>query len=320
MKKSITEKELLKILDEQEEGFVAPEWCCFSKYDTISVIKKCRELVDEQILQKRDCSGLAYEYSSKFYPIRVKEKILTILESDLMINKEVLEEKEIKKYESLIKFLQDEIKMLKGEYENINNKLMIYKNHIYQVIDMTLTHYITAPLNATEGYGYIPKEESISLKEYQALFDLQNIDHVKIQTYNSWITQQGFPEYKISTCKLCNTMFFQTKNSKDFCEECENKTKIFILVESTKDEINIKYFSSLSEAQQNMWRKIKEIGLENYPAFEYKELFENLKHFSNEDIEFESFHGYVRISNEDSIRWQIKPIELNEILLKLKER
>lgn len=60
--KHITEQELLKILDNEKAGFIAPEWAgLFGEYDYKSVIRVCYNLVAKGVLRKRNCIGLAFE-------------------------------------------------------------------------------------------------------------------------------------------------------------------------------------------------------------------------------------------------------------------
>ena len=62
LKMEITEQKLLEILENEKEGFIAPEWAGpFGEYDYKSVVRACYSLVEKGVLRKRNCTGLAFE-------------------------------------------------------------------------------------------------------------------------------------------------------------------------------------------------------------------------------------------------------------------
>lgn len=56
-------EDILEILKHEEDKFIAPEWSCFKKFDYEDLLKELYGMVDEGILIKRDCTGLAFEYA-----------------------------------------------------------------------------------------------------------------------------------------------------------------------------------------------------------------------------------------------------------------
>lgn len=56
------EEYILKVLDEQPDGFIIPNQDAFSGCDTHELFQAIYRLIDKGILRKRNCDGLAYEY------------------------------------------------------------------------------------------------------------------------------------------------------------------------------------------------------------------------------------------------------------------
>jgi len=56
-------KEILNMLDNEEQGFISPEWSEFNKFNLHDLHKELFNLVDEGILRKRNCLGLAFKYA-----------------------------------------------------------------------------------------------------------------------------------------------------------------------------------------------------------------------------------------------------------------
>lgn len=55
------EEYILKVLDEQRDGFITPNQTEF--YNNIDgFFQAVQSLIDKGILRKRNCDGLAYEY------------------------------------------------------------------------------------------------------------------------------------------------------------------------------------------------------------------------------------------------------------------
>lgn len=53
---------ILKVLDEQIDGFITADQTAFRGCDIHEWFKAVNRLIDKGILRKRDCAGLAYEY------------------------------------------------------------------------------------------------------------------------------------------------------------------------------------------------------------------------------------------------------------------
>ena len=81
------EKLILKVLDEQIDGFITADQSAFRGCDIHEWFKTVNTLIDKGILRKRDCAGLAYEYNHKDlrkvigareFKQRVKTKLMQI--------------------------------------------------------------------------------------------------------------------------------------------------------------------------------------------------------------------------------------------------
>ncbi len=56
------EEYILKVLDEQKDGFITPNQDAFAGCDTHELFQAIYSLIDKGVLRKRNCDGLAYEY------------------------------------------------------------------------------------------------------------------------------------------------------------------------------------------------------------------------------------------------------------------
>lgn len=59
------EEKILKVLDEQIDGFITPNQSEFYDCDTHELFQAIYSLIDKGVLRKRDCEGLAYEYNKE---------------------------------------------------------------------------------------------------------------------------------------------------------------------------------------------------------------------------------------------------------------
>lgn len=58
------EQHILTTLDNQLDGFIVPNQSEFCGIDTRKLFETIYSLIDKGILQKRNCVGLAYEYTT----------------------------------------------------------------------------------------------------------------------------------------------------------------------------------------------------------------------------------------------------------------
>lgn len=54
---------ILKVLKEQKDGFITPNQADFNRLNTKEFFAAIGELIQEGILRKRNCEGLAYEFN-----------------------------------------------------------------------------------------------------------------------------------------------------------------------------------------------------------------------------------------------------------------
>ena len=57
------EEYILKVLDEQPDGFIVPNQTEFYNNNIHEFFEAIQKLIDKGILRKRNCDGLAYEYN-----------------------------------------------------------------------------------------------------------------------------------------------------------------------------------------------------------------------------------------------------------------
>lgn len=57
------EEYILKVLDEQPDGFIVPNQMEFYNNNIHEFFEAIQRLIDKGILRKRNCDGLAYEYN-----------------------------------------------------------------------------------------------------------------------------------------------------------------------------------------------------------------------------------------------------------------
>lgn len=58
------EKEILTVLDDQDDGFIVPNQTDFNKYDIRDFYEALDRLITKGVLRKRECAGAAYEYNN----------------------------------------------------------------------------------------------------------------------------------------------------------------------------------------------------------------------------------------------------------------
>lgn len=61
----IVEEIILQVLDRQEDGFICPNQSEFSGCDTHELFQSIYALIENGVLQRRDCEGLAFEYKKQ---------------------------------------------------------------------------------------------------------------------------------------------------------------------------------------------------------------------------------------------------------------
>lgn len=59
------EELILKVLDEQRDGFICPNQTEFRDCDTHELFQAIYSLINKGVLRKRNCAGLAYEYNKE---------------------------------------------------------------------------------------------------------------------------------------------------------------------------------------------------------------------------------------------------------------
>ena len=57
------EEKILKVLDEQPDGFICPNQADFENDDIDEFFKVIHSLIEKGVIRKRNCKGLAYEYN-----------------------------------------------------------------------------------------------------------------------------------------------------------------------------------------------------------------------------------------------------------------
>lgn len=56
-------EKILKVLDEQIDGFICPNQSDFLSDDTNELFAAIHSLIEDGTLRRRNCEGLAYEYN-----------------------------------------------------------------------------------------------------------------------------------------------------------------------------------------------------------------------------------------------------------------
>lgn len=56
-------EKILKVLNEQQDGFITPNQSDFNQDNVQEFFTAIHELIENGILRKRDCEGLAFEYN-----------------------------------------------------------------------------------------------------------------------------------------------------------------------------------------------------------------------------------------------------------------
>ena len=209
-----------------------------------------------------------------------------------------------------------------NEMEEIkmNKNLYVYDKHVYAVIDETPTHYVCAPKNNQEGYGYIPKIEAMSLEDYENRFDLSTINLEGAKSYNKWIAQEeGYFDYSIFMCSECGKYIFGRGEKKNhICDTCKDKDNFRVLIRYCDGNFNTRIYKNYIDAYKDMEKEIKE------EAIDYDEIYnkENITApYDDGYVICKEYDGFVSgtISQED-VYWVIQTFSVNQIITKQSDK
>lgn len=213
--------------------------------------------------------------------------------------------------ENIEKFCDDEDE---NEMEEIkmNKNLYVYDNHVYAIIDETPTHYVSAPKNNQEGYGYIPKIETMSLEDYENRFDLSNLNLEQCRKYNLWIMKEGFSDYAIHNCQECGKNFFRRDKTKCICDDCEDKYNFRILIRYCDGNINTRIYKKYINAYNDMLKEIRKEAIDFLDNYENIDIEEG---YDDGSVTCLKYYGFVsgNVSQED-VYWKIETFNINEMI------
>jgi hypothetical protein len=189
--------------------------------------------------------------------------------------------------------------------------LYVYNNKVWEVIDETQTHYVCAPKSITEGYGYIPKDKSITLEEREKRFDLPHRTLDECRKYNLWIMREGFSAYAIHSCQECGKNFFRRDKAECICDVCEDKDNFRILIRYCNGNFDTKIYKNYIDAYNDMESEIRE------EAINYLDIYENMdikEGYNDGTVTCSKYWGFVagNISQED-VYWEIQTFNINQI-------
>jgi hypothetical protein len=194
--------------------------------------------------------------------------------------------------------------------KNTNN-LYVYNNKIWERIDETPTHYVCSPKNLQEGYGYIPKADTVTLIEFEKSFELSKRNVEEMKKYNQWIAKEGFSDFAIHFCEECHNYFFRRNKPQCICDDCENKNKVYQLLYFYDGMFRIDTFKTFEKAYAEMKSQITAEAIE-MRIIEENETIEDVD--SDYEVKCTEMSGYVHGEvSTDSAYWCIKVIDLTKI-------
>ena len=190
-------------------------------------------------------------------------------------------------------------------------KLYVYNDKVWEAIDETKTHYVCAPKTITEGYGYIPKDKSITLEEHEKRFDLPNRTLDECRKYNLWIMREGFSDYAIHSCQECGKNFFRRDKAECICDVCEDKDNFRILICYCNGNFDTKIYKNYIDAYNDMESEIRK------EAINYLDIYENIdikEGYNDGTVTCSKYWGFVlgNISQEN-VYWEIQTFNINQI-------
>jgi hypothetical protein len=189
--------------------------------------------------------------------------------------------------------------------------LYVYNNKVWEVIDETQTHYVCSPKNNQEGYGYIPKIETISLEDYENRFDLSNLNLEQCKRYNLWIMKEGFSDYAIHSCYECGKNFFRRDKAECICDICEDKDNFRILIRYCDGNFDTRIYKNYIDAYNDMKNEIRD------EAIDYSDVYEDIdieEDYDDGTVSCFKYHGFVSgNTSQEDVYWEIQTFNINQI-------
>lgn len=190
--------------------------------------------------------------------------------------------------------------------------LYVYNNKVWEVIDETQTHYVCAPKSITEGYGYIPKIESMSLEDYESRFDLSNLNLEQCRKYNLWIMREGFSDYAIHSCQECGKNFFRRDKAECICDACEDKDNFRILIRYCDGDFDTKIYKNYIDAYNDMESEIREEAIAYSDSYTEIDIEEG---YDDGIVTCQKYYGFVAgNTSQEDVYWVIQTFNLNQIM------
>ena len=195
--------------------------------------------------------------------------------------------------------------------EKSTNNLYVYDNKIWERIDETSTHYVCSPKNMQEGYGYIPKSDTVTLIEFEKSFELSKRNLEEMKKYNQWIAKEGYLDFAIHFCEECHSYFFRRNKPQCICDKCEHKNKVYQLLYFCDGMFRIETFKTFEKAHAEMKAQITaeafEMGL-----IEENETIEDA--YSDYEVKCTETYGHVYGTvSTDNAYWSIQVTDLTKI-------
>jgi hypothetical protein len=198
------------------------------------------------------------------------------------------------------------------EENNMNKNLFVYENHVYEMIDETPTHFVCSPKNTNEGYGYIPKDKTLSLEEYEKHFDLPNRNLEDMKKYNQWIIKEGYSDYGIFSCLECGKYIFgRGICGTPICDACKDKDNFRILIRYCNGDFDTKIYKNYIDAYNEMESEIRKEAIDYSDRYEEIDIEEG---YDDGTVICLKYYGFVsgNMSQED-VYWVIETFNMNQI-------
>ena len=189
--------------------------------------------------------------------------------------------------------------------------LYVYNDKIWEVIDETKTHYVCAPKSTVEGYGYIPKDKSITLEEREKRFDLSNQSLEHCRKYNLWIMKEGFSDYAIHSCQECGKNFFRRDKAECICDICEDKDNFRILIRYCDGNFDTRIYKNYIDAYNDMKNEIRDEAIDYSDVYEHIDIEED---YDDGTVSCFKYHGFVSgNTSQEDVYWEIQTFNINQI-------
>ena len=190
--------------------------------------------------------------------------------------------------------------------------LYVYNDKVWEVIDETKTHYVCAPKTIQEGYGYIPKDKSITLEEREKRFDLSNQTLENCRKYNLWIMKEGFSDYAIHSCQECGKNFFRRDKAECICDVCEDKDNFRILVRYCDGDFYTKIYKNYIDAYNDMESEIREEAIAYSDSYAEIDIEEG---YNDGIVTCKKHYGFVSgNTSQENVYWEIQTFNINQII------